>query len=343
VYRARLSDTAVPGTYDLYVVASGEAAGGARFRRETRLQISVQPRPVAERTDFGVVVDPAKQQASVRVWPRDRFGNVVLFDPQSRPRLTFHVQCGQLVGATRANLDGSYSQDLRYDPKRVPEIAVRMDGDEFLVRRLGTPEKQLWMDTVVAHRKGRVADGVKNQFDDPRAALGPVTGPDDRFLAMGSRGTVTLTSKRHAFRASDISVFVKQEGGPRPYAVEVALSSGHWRGEWKKQWRQCWVRIGVSSGLTEAFDVSRFCGRPIVAVRVRDLGSPVVGRDGKGLTAPGVLLQGVGFRPFRQSADTGKRRQADRHGGDGGRWYAPEPTAVAPLEPAVLSLSRNLP
>jgi hypothetical protein len=72
------------------------------------------------------------QVADVRFWPRDRFGNVVLTDPDTDPGIGLTVDNGQIVQPLDDPLvDGSYTSSIRYRPGEDPGISIQVGGEDL--------------------------------------------------------------------------------------------------------------------------------------------------------------------------------------------------------------------
>jgi hypothetical protein len=298
-YAVDVDATRFEGRYALTVVARAESRTGASLRRECTAEVQVEVVPDAGRTRLDLELGP-KDSVRVTVWPRDRFDNPVLFDPASNDRVRLVARDARLVGQLTANLDGSYSQLVEHERCGTPTVSLVIDRKTVLTRRIVVPADLQWVDRLLDHRPGTILVPGSNRHDQPNAVLGPVATSEDAFLSLGSLGNVTVGRARGTWRARSITVFTRRFDRLRPYRVEAKLDHGSsWGGRWSKSWRNRWVVLGESSGVTETFDLSDYCGRPILALRVTDLSGVISGPGGAALDAPGASVHGVGYVPFR--------------------------------------------
>jgi hypothetical protein len=297
VHRATVAAaaTTVPGSYGYHVVATGQTADGTAFRREQRLHTRVDVRPRAEFTlvDIvyrNVIVDGRPVVAAdVRVWPRDRFGNAVLVDPEVDPTVVITAEGASFTGPLVGNLDGSYSRPLRYPPDARPAIGVQVAGEEIVGRVDATPLEDLrYVDEVVQFTLGGEAEDGANEHRDPQAALGDVTAKEE-FVSLGAFGALTVRVRGEVVVAhgdDDVTVFVRRDTELRPYLVEARRAGG----------RHEWVTLGESPGVTQAFSLRAAHLRAATAVRVSDRSGQVRDDDLNPVATPGVSLLGVGIR-----------------------------------------------
>ena len=256
IYEATFGTTTVPGTYKFTITAVGETADGVAFRREERLTVIVGVRAHPDFTIFDVryraLEDGELFAADVRAIPRDRFGNVVLVDPELEDTVRLTVQGGELTGQLVGNLDGSYAQTVRFTPGTTPRIGLVVGGTLVVKPVPLAPIGQLtFVDRVIAFELGGEAQPGANRHTDPRAALGDVTGQKDDFVALGAQGVLTVGIEGKQALAQDgdsrddITVFVGP-GSLRSYRVEVLTG----------MWSDKWVTVGESKGITQSFSLA---------------------------------------------------------------------------------------
>jgi hypothetical protein len=307
-YVASLSATTQPGTYDFYVTAIGQSADGALFRREMRAQQRLEVLPDAESSLFETVyrrVDVELIQADLRIWPRDRAGNALMLDPLvdreegRQPRIRFEVSNADLIGEVGFELDGSYTQTVQYFDRAQPVVNVYCDDLRLITESpLADSSRYRFADLWEDFLPGGEAEPGINVHTDPDAALGSVLRDDpDTFVALGALGALTVSVDGSLILGGapdDIVVFVHPALETRPYSVEARLAdkSGSW------------VELGVSPGTSKSFSLERAGLVKVEAVRISDLSRRTFGDDilpevGEALDAPGVGIQGIGFRNVR--------------------------------------------
>lgn len=294
VYVAHVSNNTVPGTYDLYVTAVGQAEG-VSFRREQRRQIRVQVRPVPDYTILDILYDSVFLDdrpfinATVRVQPRDRFGNVVLVDPAIDNAIQLDIQGGQPSKALQANLDGSYTRVVRYSSQEQPAISLRVGGQQ-VIRSQGLiqPTRLAYPERILDYKRGLEArDGI-NQHVNPEVLLQPLTKPNEgQFLALGGNGSVTVGLRDKSIlpgKDGDITVFLQPGENKDTYEVEALAPRSN-----------RWVSLGKAEGITKTFNLRDGGLKAADAVRITDLSGRTYEQDLKPSTAPGVGIRGVGF------------------------------------------------
>ena len=304
IYTASISGTSVPGTYGFYITATGQTEDGVDFRREKQRQIRVGVRPAPGFTlvNIGYAfiqdADVPFYQAQVQVWPRDRFGNVLLVDPQINRTIQLGAQSGEFTGPLVGNLDGSYSRPLRFTTGSQPVISLAVAGEPVFPRHVVAPIDRLrYAEQVVAFKLGGEAEQGANQHRDPQAALGDPTRKDrDVFVALGARGSLAVglggPVEEQAILAQgedDITVFVRPDEDLRPYRVE-ALPVGQER----------WVEIGQSAGITQSFSLARANLKAAQAIRITDRSGRTRDSQFRPSPTPGVSILGVGFKQLGQ-------------------------------------------
>lgn len=301
IYSASISSTIVPGTYTFHVTATGETEDGITFRREQRLQMYLEVRPLPEFTLVDVIYtklldDRFRHLAEITVWPRDRFGNVVLVDPEINPSVILTARGGEFTGPLVGNLDGSYTQKLRYSEDARPVISLEVGGSEVIQRFETAPLSDVtYADKLIDFKLGNELEKGANLHSDPRAALGDVIGTDS-FVSLGAHGSITLGVIGESFVAQgddDITVFVHSDPESstqlRSYEVQAQAPGG--RGKWRGKW----VSLGQSAGTTQSFSLRAGGLDRADAIRIIDK-SRVVLDNFKVSNAPGVSITGVGFK-----------------------------------------------
>ncbi len=297
LYSASVSSSTVPGTYTFYVIAMGETEDGVTFRREQRLQIYLDVRPLPEFTLVDIVYtllddDRLRRLAEITVWPRDRFGNVLLVDPEINPSVILTAQGGELSGPLLGNLDGSYTQKLHYAEDARPVFNLEVNGAEVIQRFETAPLNDVrYADKLINYTLGNEVEKGANLHSDPRAALGDVIGTDS-FVSLGAHGSITLGVIGESFMAQgddDITVFIHSDPDSatqlRSYEVQAQAPSGGGN----------WVSLGQSKGTTQSFSL-RAGGLDMAnAIRIIDK-SGVVLDNLEVSNAPGVSIKGVGFK-----------------------------------------------
>lgn len=285
VYRATFAETSVPERYTFFFRAVGDTEDGVSFRRDGKLETFVQVRPEAEFTTLDIQpVVPG--QTNVTVIPRDRFGNVLLIDPNASPGFDITVKDGEFDGPLVSNLDGSYRRTIRFDPRHNPAIGVKFRNQDVIVPTPPAPVGDLkYVDRVFRFCPGVLEDA--NQHANPREALGSVVDkPADRFVALGAGGSLDVGFRDQVFVAcgdDDVTVFVRPVGDPRAYRVEAYSVE-----------RRRWITLGESPGATQSFSLRR-CGiRHALAIRVVDISGRAKGANGVPLSDPGVNIRGIG-------------------------------------------------
>ncbi|MGH9280790.1 MAG: vWA domain-containing protein [Acidimicrobiales bacterium] len=300
-YRATITDTATPGTYDFLVTAVGETPEGVTFRRERRSQVRVEVQPdptftywhaVYERT---VIDGRVFFTADVQVFALDGFDNVHLVDPDVAGMLEIAADDGELVGSLVGNLDGSYSQQVRFDGGSRPVLSLAIAEQPVTVRQpLVSPAALAFADKVVAFKRGYEAEKGANRHCDPKDALGDVTvKPTDRFVSLGGFGRVVFAVYDHVIVSQgddDITVFVRPDDGLRSYQVDVRRPG---RG-------QRWTKLGTSPGVTKSFSL-RGRVEEAAEVRIGDTSGRARTSDFRPSESPGVSILGVGFGATRKT------------------------------------------
>ena len=295
VYRATVPETSTPGTYAFYVTATGTTPDGtSTYRREKRVTTLVTVRPDPDFTIWDVlyrVVTIGGRRVlvgDVRVFPRDRFGNVVLIDPRVTTSLGLTVSGAEFVKPMVGNLDGSYTRRLQFVGEEVPQVALTLD-DEPVVRGRAIPAvgQYVFADSVLEFRPGRDSERFNKHVDSKRV-LGPIAekGRND-FVSLGAFGSLAVGVKERLIAgraADDILVVVSPDEELRPYRVEALAT------------KERWVSIGDSPGVTQTFSLRKAGLKTTTAIRVVDKSGRTRAGDLRQTATPGVSVVGVGFR-----------------------------------------------
>jgi hypothetical protein len=293
-YAITSAGTSVPGTYDFLVTATGTLADGSLFQRQRgiTIEITVQADPAATISQFTYLpASGGALQSMLTVWPRDRFGNVVLIDPRYDSTLGFAVTGGSLGGATIDNHDGSYSQIVSYAPGSTPTVTVTVGGVTVVS---GVPVASAadlhFVDRVYHFKEGYQAKPGANQHSNPDACLGNFTTKSSPgFVSLGAGGVLVVGFAGHYAQDNDhgqgITVFVQPDQTLRPYSVDA-----HHGGP-----EDSWFPIGHSPGVTQTFSLCRPFHLPTArAIRIRDRSGAVLNADGTPSATPGVSILAVG-------------------------------------------------
>jgi hypothetical protein len=287
VYRASIQQTTTPGTYDFYVTAVGDTRDGEFFRRERRAQARVEVFPEAKYTQIHTIYEEGS--AVVHFWPRDRYGNYLLCDPQTSPTFSIDVQGGDLGGDLVDNLDGSYTQAIKYNGGSEPSISLSIDGRVTIPDKVIVSPGPNFVDTVVDFTPGGDAEKGTNKFTDPQQALGSVTGrKEGSFVALGGYGSLSVRIKDQLMLSqgdADVTVFVHLNTDLRAYQVE-ALTPGT---------SDSWVLLG-SSSTTQSFSLGAAGLKAAQAIRITDQSGKTRANDLSPIEAPGVNILGVGAK-----------------------------------------------
>jgi len=332
-YRGTFPAVTQPGTYQFLVSATGQDHRGNMFTRQQIWQTVVSPQPDAASSLVSITYQVVANgmQATLQVWPRDRFGNVLLVDPAISRAIQILLRGGaEASGRLRWNLDGSYTQLFTYPLTATPTITVTAGGNN-VIGTIKPPDfgKLRFVNQVVRFVKGREGRPGANQHTDPSKALGdPSRKPPTDVVSLGGDGIGEFDIKGEVIHAQEVTVFVVPENRPRAYAVEVLpVQAG-----------TGWLKVGQSRGVTQTFSLlpaprkpppdqdwfievegriagetfevniplagrlhappdplTRIGAKGIAQVRVRDLSNDVLAPDGTASPTPGVSVQGIGF------------------------------------------------
>jgi len=332
-YRTTFPATSQPGTYQFLVSATGTDDHGNIFMRQQMWQTVVSPQPDASSSLISITyqVVANQMQATLQIWPLDRFHNVLLVDPAFSRAIQVLVAGGaEASGPLRWNLNGSYTQVFTYPVTVTPTITIKAGGQN-VIGTITPPDfsKLRFVDEVVRFIKGREGRPGANQHVDPSKALhDPSRKSPTDVVSLGGHGLVAFDIKGQVIHAREVTVFVLPEVNPRAYAVEVLpVQAGIG-----------WLEVGQSRGVTqtfglapklrkppplqdpyievegriadETFDVriplanqlhappdplTRIGAKGIAQIRVRDLSNDVLAPDGTASPTPGVSVQGIGF------------------------------------------------
>lgn len=307
-YSAEIANTGVTGTYAFLMSAVGSLPDGTIFTREQSVNIELVVRPDPAFTFFHVDYSVFTQgsqtftRAAMIVRPLDRFGNVVLIDPQFDPSLVFNATGGTFEGPIVDNHDGSYTRSLVYPPGVAPGVSVTVGGVTVVppvpVADIGG---LTFADKVLDFHLGREAVSGANLHRDPAACLGNfTTKPSPVFVALGGGGSIVLGYAGHFIAGQggndDITVFVSQNQQARPYSVEVTHEDE------KKE--NGWIEIGRSPGVTQSFGLRQGSNKlNALAVRIRDLSGILRNIDGSASSGPGTCVVALGARHVEKGDD----------------------------------------
>jgi hypothetical protein len=306
IYVAGLANTALPGSYPFMITAVGALPDGTLFRREqpVNIELVVQPDPkfTIFHVDYGIFTQGGQTmtRATMTVRPLDRFGNVVLLDPQFDPSLLFTSTGGVFEGPIVDNHDGSYTRILDYPSGQTVGVGVIVGGVAVVPSvPLVNISGLTFVDKVFTFTLGREATPGANQHRDPNACLGNFTTKTPPvFVSLGGRGSIVVGySDRHIVGqggSDDITVFVAPDEQPRPYSVEVTSEDE----------LDEWVEIGRSPGVTQSFGISQGSKkRNALAVRITDRSGRVRNNDGTPSSSPGVSILALGAKRVDEGDD----------------------------------------
>jgi hypothetical protein len=288
-YRATITNTSTPEMHTFYVTAVGVTEDGSSFRREGKMSTNVLVRPDSVYTRLDVQFG-ASGTAQVVVIPRDRFGNVLLVDPATTPGFVLTVKAGNFTTPLNSNLDGTYTQLLKFASGATPVIGVSFNGKTIQQQTLPPVANLKWVDKVEAFVLGAEAAKGANLHRDSKAALGDIhTKPPGVFVSLGALGSLTVAVQGQSILAQghdDITVFVQPDDDLRAYLVEVLPAKDD----------AIWVALGTSPGTTSSFSLKKAGLSSASAVRISDKSGRT--RDGqfKPLAMPGVSIRGVGVK-----------------------------------------------
>ena len=330
-FSATFNQTSTPGTYVLYVTAVGTTEDGATFRREKRVQTSVEVRPEPQFTLFDIVYRQIIEDertiniADVRTILRDRFNNVFVDNSAGDPiGVTLKVKGGEFTGPLVNNLDGSYFRSVRFKPGVTPAISLDVRGEKIVTPQKLTPVDQLhYVDRVAAFKLGGEAEKGANKHTDPKAALGDIRlKKPDEFVSLGAFGSLVVEIKGHVIEAQgddDITVFVRPDDSLRSYLVE-ALPFGKPPHKQSHGRKKTWVALGTSPGVTQSFSLSSAGIKKAAAIRITDKSGRTRDVNLKPSSSPGVSIFGVGAKKIRRGGGhkeaPGDKKGDKKKGGD---------------------------
>ena len=295
VYTASVEQTTIPDGHRLYVTAVGTTADGAIFRREREIQVIVGVRPDPAFTLFDIFYeafskDPLSITANVRVTPRDRFGNVILIDPELSQDIVLQAESGYFAEKMTTNFDGTYSSHLVYDVGATPVITLKVFGEPvFKDKVLPAVDHLRYVDKVFDFRVGAGGEQGANQHTEPKNVLGDIRQEQDDFVSLGAYGALTVGFRENAILAQgedDITVFIQPDEDLRPYSVEAMPVD--------KQ--DTWVLLGKSAGTTQSFSLEQASLKAANAIRITDTSGRTRDSEFKPSATPGVSVLGVGVK-----------------------------------------------
>jgi hypothetical protein len=249
-YRTSFATTKQPGTYQFLVSATGKDNKGNLFTRQQTWSTVVTVLPDAASTVVSITyqVVSGQMQATLQVWPQDRFGNVVLVDPAVSQAIKVLLAGGAVAsGPLKWNLDSSYIQIFIYPLTATPVIGISINGNT-IIPSIIPPEfsKMLFVNQVVKYVKGREGKPGATLHTDPTQALGdPSRKSPACFVSLGGLGSVEFDVKGQVIHAKEVTVFIAPGTGLRAYSVEVlAVHAG-----------VGWLEVGRSRGGTQTFSL----------------------------------------------------------------------------------------
>lgn len=332
-YRTSFPATTLPGSYGFLVTATGKDELGNPFTRQQTWQTHVTPQLDAASTlvTISYQIVSNQMQATLQVWPRDRFGNVLLVDPAFSSAIQILLSGGAVAsGPLRWNLDASYTQIFTYPLGGTPSASV-LAGPGNIIAAVSPPDlgKFRFVDTVVRFTPGREATTGANTHADANQALGdPSRRPATSFVSLGGKGSAVFAMKRGPVTANSVTVFVAADTSLRPYAVLILpVQAGIG-----------WIEVGRSLGVTKSFrlvprlrrmldtsdwlievegklagmtfdakiplagrlhlpfdPISRIGATGIAQIMIADLSGTVSNPDGTASASPGISVQAIGF------------------------------------------------
>jgi hypothetical protein len=290
-YRATITDTSTPESYTFYVTAIGVTEDGNGFRREAKVSTSVLVRPDPAFTHLDLQFG-AEGTAQAVVVARDRFPNVLLLDPGTLNSLSLTVEGGSFTGPLTSNLDGSYTQPLKFNPGATPVVGVNFGGKPIVQQTLPPVDNLIWVNDVFAFVPGAEAAKGANLHANPADALGDVqTKAAGVFVSLGGHGSLAVDVKGQVIQAqgsNDIAVFVQPDTDLRSYVVAALPADA------KDSDSDDWVTLGTSPGTTSFFSLAGAHITAARAIRITDTSGRTRGKDFKPLSTPGVSIRGVG-------------------------------------------------
>ena len=296
VYSATVSRTSVPAGHKLYVTAVGSTADGVLFRREYAVDILVSVKPDPKFTLVDLIYSKISEVivATLRITPRDRFGNLILIDPAKSPDFVLKVENGE-VSELVTTYDGTYSAQLTYRAALQPTISLSIGGEQiFRDRPLPDLDKLTYANQLVAFKPG--LEGAKGANKHPKAelALGDIRKkPADQFVSLGAYGALTVGVKEGIAIArgnDDVTVFVQADTDLRPYLVEAQDAQG----------AGAWLPLGHSVGITQSFGLRAGRLDAASAIRITDTSGRTRDATMQPLDMPGVSIRGIGMAEVKK-------------------------------------------
>jgi hypothetical protein len=329
VYTAAFDQTSVPDGYKMYVTAVGATQGGVVFRRERSLEVTVGVRPAPGFTLIDILYDPVTAttgliSATVRVTPRDRFGNVVLIDPDTSQHIQLLATDADIDDRLTTRFDGTYTTRMTHKPGAKPSITVIAGGVPVVRDQVIAPIDQLlYVDEVLDYKKGLEGARGANRHTNPKDALGDIRQkPADIFVSLGAYGSLTVRLHGQDILAQgddDVTVFVHPDADLRSYVVEGMPVGHHGR----------WVKVGKSAGITQSFSLKEVGLDSISAIRITDTSGRAKGPDLRPIETPGVSIRGVGVARAEQSGQGIVKEEKDEK--EDGKDYGHDDSVVGPL------------
>jgi hypothetical protein len=302
IYRA-VFPTMLPDSHKLYVTAVGITADGSVFRREKAVEVIVGVRadPVYTLVDVRYRIQDDQNLVSgiLYLYPRDRFGNVILIDPTTSKDIELHVTDATLVGPLTSILvgpppvpafNGGYQVGISYKKGARPTLTVVVGGLVVFKNRPIPPVDRLhYVDQILEFKPGIDGGPGTNQHPSAKDVLGDIRAkPATFFTSLGGYGSVTVGLNGQVVQAEgegDVTVFVEPDSDLRPYRVE-ATKAGQ---------KQNWVTLGDSAGTGQSFGLKKAGIDSAVAIRITDTSGRTKGAGMEAIPTPGVSIRGVGI------------------------------------------------
>jgi|GEM_PF-4907601 len=300
IFETTIDSTSTPGTYEIYVTATGVLPEGYLFRREKKIQLYLGARPDPDYSifDFGEIFREADMfEGVVQVRLRDRFGNFIIPRSGVEPHFELALEGGEIRRDFEVLSDGTIAQGVRFSAEDRPRLEIAYGRDRIFTSRdlVSVGVNTTFPADDIAFEPGREMESGSNVHADPGVLLGdPTTRRLDDFLALGVGGRVTVRPQEGTLVTQgddDITVFVGETDARRPYAVEAREAAG-------EEWR----RLGASEGGTSSFGLHRAGLDRATEVRVVDLSGRALDLEGEPSSAPGAAIRGVAFRSAEPGA-----------------------------------------
>ncbi len=299
IYRAAIENTSIPGTYDLTIAASGHV-DGYPFEREqgTQANVTVKPEEESSWIDQRYRRDRASNGliADLRVWPRDRFGNVVLSAELFGPAVSVTTPGRGQTTVLESQLDGSYTGQLSINTNGANTFLLKVGQLDVGSRSVPRIAEMQFPGEAKVRFGGEAVPGLNRHKDKSVITRDPLDLQPDEFVALGAGGELVITWSGNlavGSHAEDLTVFVHVEDRPRSFRVEVR----------KVGWRRRWVDLGTAM-VTTSYSLRMAGIRYADEIRITDLSHATQDENGNPLDAPGANIIGIGTREARPSGST---------------------------------------